>query len=93
MLAEIVREIVRDFSEARQLRRDRRVNAWMLPFDEALAYFDRNGVPLNGVTTPAQFHQALAAHSKALQRPEVVGDPRLVIQIGRYLGAHGHARP
>jgi hypothetical protein len=93
MLAGVVREIVRDFNEARQLHRDRRTNAWQLPFDEAMAYFDRNGVPLKGVTTREQLYEALFAHSKALQRPEVIGDPKLVIQIGQYLGAHGQMRP
>lgn len=89
----IVRAIVRDFNEARQLRRDRHIDAWLLPFGEALAYFDRNGVPLRGVTTPEQFHEALTMHLRALQQPQVIGDPHLEVQIGRYLGAHGQPRP
>jgi hypothetical protein len=93
MLAGIIQEIVRDFNEARQLRRDRRVEAWLLPYDEALAYFARNGVPLSGVSTREEFHEALTVHCRALQRPEVIGDLNLEIQIGRYLGAHGQARP
>lgn len=92
MIAQFVREIVKDISEARQARQDRHVVAWLLPFDEALAFFNRNGVALNGVTSQEQLNEALLGHYKALQDPHTIGNPVFEMQIAAYLGAHGCPR-
>ena len=92
MIAQFVSGIIEDLGKARQLRHDRRAEVWGYRFDEALEFFGRNGVALNGVTTSMQLCEALQGHLGLLRDPRSVGNEPLEAQIISYLKARGQYR-